>query len=465
MKFLKTLLAIFVVAKLAWTGPVLLVPGVGGSTLQTDYGDPIWLSLGRFLASYPNYRDWTRWLPNYTDDSFRKYMLGFYDGAGGIEPVFTKKTLRVPASLGDSDCYYNKTPGGLCGIQYLIDIPNVWWNSYISQAIEWLMKNKDVDYFGPMIELLEQQGLRSGISLFGFPYDWRQSVRHRDTLSRLDKTLAQISNNGENKVSIISHSMGCLVIKSYLLAYPEQAAKYISKWIAIGGPFQGAGGMLVAQYFSGYNFGNEEICGCSARNLGVQSPSTFELLANSWLEAKLGPLSLTAQWPLGKKIIFGTEHILDMVSEAYVHHSFSYNEKTIAWPLSMKARQFGYETRENLHHAKLVPSIKMYALYGTKVDTPYGVTYPVKDESFKPRDLLCEQAGCPQDSCIDALSACRPTLHTVDGDGTVPTISSMHPYGSDSHNITTHSVAGIRHEDLVKDQGDIFDTLVYWLAE
>src|SRR5688572_6547063 len=148
--------------------PILLIPGVGGSILKTDGGNIVWISIARFLESYPNLRDWGRSFSDYTDDAFRLYMLGVYDGKGGLSPVFTNETLNTPYRLDRSDCEFNLTPGGLCGIEYLVDVPETWWDSYFSEIIEWLMQNKSVDYFGELISFLKQQGYQTGTSLFGF---------------------------------------------------------------------------------------------------------------------------------------------------------------------------------------------------------------------------------------------------------------------------------------------------------
>ncbi|MFH7813410.1 hypothetical protein ACH0C8_15985, partial [Acetobacter lovaniensis] len=90
---------------------------------------------------------------------------------------------------------------------------------------------------------------------------------------------------------------------------------------------------------------------------------------------------------------------LNLATHAYANHFFSYEGKTLAWPLSLKAREYAKETKINLHHAKPPSAIKMYVLYGANIETPYNMTYPVAHQDWQPRDLLCEEYGCPEDNC------------------------------------------------------------------
>ncbi len=44
------------------------------------------------------------------------------------------------------------------------------------------------------------------------------------------------------RVDLVTHSMGGLVVKSFLAQYPEEFERYVRTWIAVAVPFGGAPG-------------------------------------------------------------------------------------------------------------------------------------------------------------------------------------------------------------------------------
>jgi|GEM_PF-5601083 len=74
-------------------------------------------------------------------------------------------------------------------------------------------------------------------TFFPFPYDWRRSGA--DHVADLHKYISDISQlHGGAKVSIVAHSMGGLLARRYLLAYPND--HLVDKVATIGSPFWGA---------------------------------------------------------------------------------------------------------------------------------------------------------------------------------------------------------------------------------
>ncbi len=72
-------------------------------------------------------------------------------------------------------------------------------------------------------------------NLFTFPYDWRQDNRtHRSTLRAYITNIRNL--HGGAKVNVVAHSMGGLILRDYVLHYPED----INKAVTVGTPIWGA---------------------------------------------------------------------------------------------------------------------------------------------------------------------------------------------------------------------------------
>ena len=102
--------------------------------------------------------------------------------------------------------------------------------------------------------MLQNMGYAPGRDLFGYPYDWRQSP-HIDRIQQpLVKRLLQAYQcRGRRKVTIIAHSLGCLVVRALLQRFPATVEATVQRIIFMGAPFNGASRMLQA-FISGYNF-------------------------------------------------------------------------------------------------------------------------------------------------------------------------------------------------------------------
>lgn len=121
----------------------------------------------------------------------------------------------------------------------------------------------DSYYYHDMIYYLISLGYKPGVTLFGFPYDWRQSVRHpatlqklRDLIHRLHESSDSIAGTGvkgqRQPVDIMTHSMGGLLMKSYVSRYMEDASGILGQWTAIGTPWRGGGSIAYKAMISGY---------------------------------------------------------------------------------------------------------------------------------------------------------------------------------------------------------------------
>lgn len=452
--------------------PVLLVPGVGGTVLQlAKTTKDVWINLDHFLRSLPDVAWESYKLPgkpfyDTADNDFRQFALGKYRALGEIGPVFSEQDITVPYALKaghEPTCEHNRKAGGLCGIEYVVDFPDSTENTTFSRALDLFTEHASFNNYAAFIHYLEKNiGLIPGKNLFGFAYDWRQSVRAPATLLRLDDTLRTISNDGAVPASVFTHSMGCMVMKSYINAFPENAARFIKTWIAVAGPFQGVGGEILGSFFSGYMLGNPTVCNCSARQLAVQSPALMDLMPSS--QSVLPPLTLQIRTPSQRTLVQGTAEILELIESAYRNHSFSHGTQSVPWPLSHHAREWATETQEKLQAATIPSSMRIYAVSGLGMDTPYGGTLRMED-GYKPGDLICEKEGCPENQCTLSARSCEIEFDYTTGDGTVVGTSSANPYGlGEFPNLMRRQVFKVSHQDLIKPNSGMYDTYAQWLG-
>lgn len=110
-------------------------------------------------------------------------------------------------------------------------------------------------FYGPLLQALANDGYSSGTTLFAFPYDWRLGVKN--AAAAVANTIAAArAASPDGKISIVSHSMGTLVVKDYLAGISDTS--FINKLILLGAPPIG-----VPEAFKYLNYGD---------NLGFQIP-------------------------------------------------------------------------------------------------------------------------------------------------------------------------------------------------
>jgi len=94
------------------------------------------------------------------------------------------------------------------------------------------------NYTFGLIEEFKSQGYIEGTDLFLFPYDWRYGVSE-DNVNKLKQKIADIlTQTGIEKIDVIAHSMGGLLVKKYVVENPE--GNNIEKAIFVGVPNTGA---------------------------------------------------------------------------------------------------------------------------------------------------------------------------------------------------------------------------------
>lgn len=306
--------------------PVVIVPGIMGSRLVTVSGEEVWPNTLLMVSSF--------------EDLYLNDLTILEDGV----------TSKV----------------GL----------------YASEVIEGLGGQ---DFFGGLINLLEEDGYIRNENLFTFPYDWRLDVNV--IANELRNKILEIKNiTGSEKVDIIAHSMGGLVSRAYMNIDMDFS---INKLITLGTPHSGSpkafkilnyGDNLGVSFLFGLIGLSEERVKFITKNM----PSVYQLLPNSlyFQENGSGYYVLNA--------INGNERLDYLETESFLIQS-GLNE------LLLSSARGLHDSLSNISSAT---DIKKYNLVGCGVPT-IGSFY-----------LLSEG----DDS--------KYNIRFVDGDGTVPTLSA-----------------------------------------
>ncbi|KAA8544789.1 hypothetical protein F0562_019507 [Nyssa sinensis] len=398
--------------------PVLLVPGIAGSILKAVDDD------GK------EERVWVRILG--ADYKFRTKLWSRFDPSTGETVSMDSKTnIIVPE---DRD--------GL----YAIDVLDP----------DMVIGRDSVYYFHDMIVEMIKWGFQEGKTLFGFGYDFRQSNRFLETLERFAAKLESVySASGGKKISIISHSMGGILVKCFMCLHSDIFEKYVKNWIAIAAPFQGAPGYINSTFLNGMSFvdGWEQnffISKWSMHQLLIECPSIYELMACPdfhWQHIPLLEIWREKQDSDGNSKIVLESYVpadsIPVLTEALSMNTVNYDGEIIPLPFNLEILKWANETRKVLSSAKVPPQVKFYNIYGTNLDTPHSVCYgsveaPVTD--------------------LQKLPFFKAKYVYADGDGTVPVESAK----ADGLNAEARVGVPGEHRGILCDR-HVFRILKHWL--
>jgi pimeloyl-ACP methyl ester carboxylesterase len=421
------------------TTPVILIPGITGTTLW--YKGLVNPDLNKFNAWIPiTTTDPTTGTTTFLNTHF-EHMYGRFDATTKrVQKVFFKEyDVYIPGSSGEPE---SEADSGLFAISSLCYGAI---NPYLILASR---------YFYELIEFLQSKGFIENKTLFGFGYDWRQSNQFQVPLLK-KKIEAVMKATGRSKVDIVSHSMGGLVTKVFLAKEHVFFARHVRKWIALGCPFLGSPALTSEALLTGIELGHSIIEKQYAPsrdhvlNAMLYYPSLVELTptpgyewmhgrpyCNVWIKDTTGNVINVEHRP---------RHIQSVQKKVLEGRRIVDSGVAMDWAADPNVWKQGRETQTLMRAAKLPSSVQFYNLYGHCRICPFGVTYGSKDR--------------PLDS-YKQIGDCSVSNTFVDGDGTVPVESAIR----DGFKATERFAINATHVVMLKDP-ILFARLLSWLSD
>lgn len=217
------------------TYPIIFIPGIGGSILNSN--------------------------DTFTQNKYeRVWVTSLYQNSEAEKLLYDYNNTTQRFNYTQWEIYVDNKQNGLFSIYNLA--PGEIYSSFTS-------------YFETIIDHFIDYGYEPGNNLFGFPYDWRYSTNQSFVLDRLHELIIK-----NDKVIIIAHSMGGLLMENYIKQYNTSNIHLI---VAISTPFKGAGGNALKAFLTGYNFGNVFLSESISKDIALKALSSYELLPQNHL--------------------------------------------------------------------------------------------------------------------------------------------------------------------------------------
>mmetsp|Transcript_105321 Transcript_105321/g.187210 ORF Transcript_105321/g.187210 Transcript_105321/m.187210 type:complete len:402 (-) Transcript_105321:26-1231(-) len=316
-------------------GPVVIIPGDGSNQLEAKLNKPSTVS---WLCSKKS--DWFRlWLDTAMLIADTKCW------ADNIRLIYDEQNDKLSNNFGVE----TRVPG--------------WGETSSFEELDPGLPGHASGVFLKMVEALVKAGLERGKTLRGAPYDFRYappSAQGAEFIVKLRQLIEDTATATGRRVSLISHSMGCLQTQ-YLLKNQSQEwkDKFVERWIPISGPWAGAVKEL-RLHASGDNQGVPLVSSLSIR----EEQRSYE--TNFWLM----PMP---RW-------FGNQTLVSTNSRNYSAQDYDAFFEDIEY----KAGKQLFRRVADLTSDAEAPGVEVLCLYSLGVDTPVSLSYGSKGFDKQP---------------------------------------------------------------------------------
>eukprot|EP01026_Neomeris_dumetosa_P046799 TRINITY_DN3998_c0_g2_i10.p1 TRINITY_DN3998_c0_g2~~TRINITY_DN3998_c0_g2_i10.p1 ORF type:complete len:400 (+),score=48.12 TRINITY_DN3998_c0_g2_i10:149-1348(+) len=328
--------------------PVVLVPGLVGSVIE-----------GKFDRPHVPYWDCSR------KSDWHTVFLSLWEAA------------RPNCLINELEVFYDPNTGKYSnqpGVQLrAYDFGGIDGVIALDPNEKWLTQT-----FLSITEDLQDDGYVVGKTLFGAPYDWRMAsagLEQEGYFSAVKDLIENaVESNGE-LATIISHSMGCLVVQYFLQSQSDDwIKKNVKDYIAISCPWQGAVPMLKAS-ISGDNF-----------DLPIP-------------DGILHPLQSTApsgDWLLPRIQAWGSDEILVETQGGQKYAADDLKQLLLDCGLQQAAEVYD-SVVEAVQNITLPESVRLTCIYGKGVETEAQYQYQInsfaKDKTPSPPKVTKKSDG------------------------------------------------------------------------
>lgn len=336
--------------------PIILVPGDGGSQLFAKLDKPkvVHYCCDRRTNDYFNLWLNAALLAPLAVDCWIDNMRLVYDNV-------TRKTLNSPGVDIIAPGFGNTTT-----VEY-VDPSNLSVTGYYNQLVAFFVAN----------------GFRRGIDIRGAPYDFRRSppelTDYYGNITALVEDTYRI--NGNKKVIIVCHSMGCPVMLYYLNGRSQNwKDKYIKSFVTLASPWGGAVKALKA-FISGDNFGFTFVPTLTIR----KEERTYSSLAYLMPSEKF--------WPKDEVIISRPTKNYTSTNYKELFNDINYN--------------VGYEMwidTKNLTDQLIHPGTEVHCIHGSSIATTEKLEY--RDNEFPDRSPKIISGNGDSTVNIRSLAGC-----------------------------------------------------------
>jgi len=222
-----------------------------------------------------------------------------------------------------------------------------------THTVEWLDESMRFPslYFATLVDALVSWGYRRGKSVVGAPYDFRKAPHELNDYFIKLRTLIEMTYrwNGNNKVVVVGHSMGNLVMNHFYHHVVDQQwkDKFLKSHFSLSAPWGGAM-QIVKLLASGYNLDYYRIVLSPIRLRAMQR--TFTSSAYLFPSEEL--------WPRNESLLY-----TDVKN--YTTQNIKEFFDDIDYPI-------GYQQYLSTRDADLLkpPGVEVHCIYGTEVITP-----------------------------------------------------------------------------------------------